>query len=69
MSLLNLNVRKNSEITAETNRAINSESTSQMSRKLEELKSDSNLHILDAIVSEIEEKMIPSIKNVIGGQT
>ena len=32
------------------------------------MKSDLNLHILDTIKSTIEEKVNPSIKNVIGGQ-
>ena len=62
-SLLNTNVSENSEITAETSRAINSEISSQMSSKLEDMKSDLNSHIL--INSAIEEKLIPS-KNAIG---
>ena len=40
-----------------------------MSRKLEEMKSDLNSHILDVINSAIEEKVIPSIKNAVGSQT
>ena len=39
-SYLNTNISENSGLTMETNRAINSEISSQMSRKLEELKSD-----------------------------
>ena len=65
-SLLNTNVSENSEITAETRRAINSETSSQMSRKLEEMKSDLKSHIFDVIISGIEEKVIPSIKNAMG---
>ena len=40
-SLLNTNLSENREITAETSRMINSEISSQMSRKIEEMKSDS----------------------------
>ena len=36
-----------------------------MSRKIEELKSDLNSHILEVINSAIEEKILPSIENVI----
>ena len=62
-SLLTTNVSENSEITAETSRAINSKISSQMSKKLEELKSDLNSHLFNVINSAIEEKVIPSIKN------
>ena len=64
-NLLNTNLSENSEITAETSRAISSEISSQMSRKLEEMKSDLNSHILEAINSAIDEKILPSIENVI----
>ena len=60
--ILNTNVSENSEITAETSRAINSDISSQMSRKLEEMKLVLDLHILDVMNSAIEEKVIPSIK-------
>ena len=36
-----------------------------MSRKLEEMKSDLNSHILEVINSAIEEKILPSKENVI----
>ena len=65
-SLLNTNLSENSEITVETSRMINSEFSSQMSRKIEEMKSDLNSHILEVINSAIEEeKILPSIENVI----
>ena len=64
-SLLNTNLSENSETTAETSRMITSEISSQMSRKLEEMKSDLISHILEAINSAIEEKILPSIENVI----
>ena len=41
-SLLNTNLSENSEITVETSRMISSEISSQMSRKIEEMKSDLN---------------------------
>ena len=65
---MNTNTSENSEITAETSRAINSEISSQMSKKLEEMNSDLNSHILNAIDSAIEEKAIPSIRNALGSQ-
>ena len=67
-TLLNTNASESSEITIDTSRAINSEISSQMSRKLEEMRSDLNSHILNAIDSEIEEKVIPSIRNVLESQ-
>ena len=65
---MNTNTSENSEITAETSRAINSEISSQMSRKLEEMKSDLYSHILNAIDSVIAEKVIPSIRNALESQ-
>ena len=59
---------ENSEITAETRRETNSEISSRIFRRLEEIKSDLNSFILDVINSAIEEKVIPSIENAIGGQ-
>ena len=44
---------------------INSESSSQMSRKLEEMTSDLISHILDVITSAIEEILLPSIENTV----
>ena len=64
-SLLNTNLSENSEITVETSRMINSEISSQMSRKIEKKKSDLNSHILEVNNSAIEEKILPSIENVI----
>ena len=67
-TLLNTNVSENSEITVETSGAINSEISLQMSRKLEEMRSDLNSHISNAIDSAIEERVIPSIRNVLESQ-
>ena len=39
-----------------------------MSRKLEEMRSDLNSHISNAIDSAIEERVIPSIRNVLESQ-
>ena len=57
-SLLNTNTIENSEITAETSRAINSEISSQISKNLDEVRMDQN-----AINSAIEEKVLPTIQN------
>ena len=65
-SLINTNSRKNSEITIETARLINNEITSQVTRKLDEIRSDLNYHILEVINSAITEKVLPSIQNVLG---
>ena len=56
----------NSEITVETRRAINSEISTQMSRRFEEIKSDLNSHILEVLNATIEEKVLPTIRNVVG---
>ena len=66
--LLNTNLSENCEITAETSRAISSDISSQMSRKLEEMKSDLNSYILEVINSAIDEKILPSIENVIANK-
>ena len=58
---------ENSEITAQTSRAIHSEISPQRSRKLEEIKSHLNSHILDVINAALEEKVIPCIKNAAEG--
>ena len=49
----------NSEITAETSRAINSETSTQMSRRFEEIIFDLNSHILELLNEAIEEKCLP----------
>ena len=46
-SLINTNSRENSEITIETARLINNEITSQVTRKLDEIRSDLNTQILE----------------------
>ena len=56
---------ENSGMTVETSRAISSEISLQMSRKLEEMQTNLNSHILDAINAVIEGKVLPSIKNAV----
>ena len=68
VSDLNALFSENSCLTEETSRAINSEISSQMSRKLQEMKSDLHSHILDAINTAVQEKVTPSIKIAVGGQ-
>ena len=59
---LNINLSENSCLTVETSRAISSEISSQMSKKLEEKQANLNSQILDIINSAIEDKVLPSIK-------
>ena len=63
---LNANMSVNSEITAETIRAISSEISTQLSRRFEEFKSDLNSHISEIIIAAIEEKLLPTIRGVVG---
>ena len=58
-SLLNSNRRVNSEITLETVRLV----ITEISKRLDELKRDLNTQIMDAINSEINEKILPGIQN------
>ena len=67
-SMININSRENSEITNETARMIYNEITSQVARKLDEIRSDLNTQILEVINSAISEKVLPSIQNVLGIQ-
>ena len=60
-SLINTNRRENSEVTIGTTRLINNEITSQVKRKLDEIGSDLNTQILEAIISAIAERVLPSI--------
>ena len=64
-SYLNSNLSQNSGLTVETSRAINSETSSQVSRQLEELKSDLNAQVVEVINSAIAEKLLPSIENAV----
>ena len=67
-SLLNTNIRENSEMTSETTRMISGEILNQMSRKLNEIRSSLNSQIQDAITTAIAEKVLPSIQNTLGVQ-
>ena len=67
-SYLNTNLSENSGLTVETSRAITSEISSQMSRKLEEMTCDLNTRILDAINTAIESRALPSIRKAVGSQ-
>ena len=67
-SLLNTNSRENSDITVETTRMISEEISSQMSRKLNEIKTSLNFQIQDAINNAITEKVLPSIQNTLEKQ-
>ena len=60
--LLNTNTFESSEITTESNRAIDSENSSQTSRKPEKVRINLNAHVREAINSAIEEKYCQPFK-------
>ena len=64
-SLLKSNSRGNSEITGESVRIINEELDSQISRKLDEMKTGLVSQLLATIDSAITEKVIPGIQESI----
>ena len=68
-SYLNTNLSENSCLTVETSRAISSEISTQMSRKFEEMQTNLNSQILDAINAAIEDKVLPGIKNAVKSQS
>ena len=67
-SLLNTNSRENSEITIETTTLINDEISSQLSRKLNEIKTSLNSQIQNAISAVITNTVLPSIQNTLNMQ-
>ena len=67
-TFLNNNPSENSCLTIETSRAISSEISSQMSRKLQEMQNSLNSQILDVINTAIDTRVLPSIKNAVKGQ-
>ena len=67
-SYLNTNLSENSCLAVKTSKAITSEISSQMSRKLEEMQSCLNFQILDVINTVIETRVFPCIKNVVESQ-
>ena len=60
-SLINTNNRENSEITIDTARLKIMIITSQVTRKLDQIRSDLNTQILEVINSAITEMVLPSI--------
>ena len=67
-SLLNIKSSENSGITAETKDNKYSEIANQMSTKLEELKSDRNTKILQAISTAITVRVLLTLQNSLGVQ-
>ena len=65
-SLINTKSRINRGITIETARLINNEITTQVTRKLDEIKEDLNTQILKVINTAIAEKVLHSIQKVLG---
>ena len=68
-SYLNTNLSEICGLTVQTSRALSSEISSQMSKKLEEMKTDTNTGISDAINTAFEGRVLTSMKNAVGGQT
>ena len=64
-SYLNPNPSEDSCLTVETSRAISSEISTQMSKKFEEMQTNLNSQILDAINAAIENKVLPGVKNAV----
>ena len=62
------NSRENSEITIETTRLINDEICSHLSRKLNEIKTNLNSQIQNAISTAITNTVLPSIQNTLNMQ-
>ena len=62
------NSRENSEITIETTRLINDEISSQLSRKLNEIKTSLNSQIQNALSAAITNTVLPSIQNTLNMQ-
>ena len=66
-SLIKTNSRGNSEITIETARMINKYITTQVTRKLDEIRDDFKnqiVEVINTINTAITEKVLPSIQNV-----
>ena len=62
------NSRENSEITIKTTRLINDEISSQLSRKLKEIKTSLNSQIQNAVSAAITNTVLPSIQNTLNMQ-
>ena len=67
-SLLNTNIRENSEITIETTRLINEKISNQMSRKLNEVKTSLSSQVQEAITAAITNTVLPAIQNTLETQ-
>ena len=65
-SFLNTNFRENSELSTETARMINNEITAQITRKLDEIRSDLTSQLLEALITAVAEKVRPTIQNTLG---
>ena len=67
-TLLTSEGRNRYEIPTETNRLITEEITSQMNRKIDELKRNLDTQITESINSAIHDSILPSIQNSLSGQ-
>ena len=67
-TLLTSEGRNRYEIPTETNRLITEEITSQINRKIDELKRNLDTQITESINSAIHDSILPSIQNSLSGQ-
>ena len=67
-SLLNTNIRENSETTIETTRLISEEISNQMSRKFNEVKTNLSSQVQEAISAAIANTVLPAIQNTLETQ-
>ena len=67
-SILNTECRNGNEVTDDTSRWISSEVTNQVTRKLDELKRDLIMQLMESINSAIHETMLPSLQSCVSGQ-
>ena len=66
--LLNTNSKESNGITIEAARMINSEITTHVTRKLDEIRSDLNSQIMETISTAIAEKLLPTIQKTFNKQ-
>ena len=64
-SCLNTKPSENSCLTVQTSGAISSETSTQMSKKFEEMQPNLNSNILDVINAAIENNELPGIKTLL----
>ena len=67
-SLLNTECRNRNKVFDDTSRRISSEVANQVTRNLDELKTDLNMQIMESEKSPIHETILPSLQSSLSGQ-